>query len=285
MVDATLSRGTTSIAIPLLADSGGTPLIARDLGKPNLRLQTNGRVDPRSSDFWAGMQNFQIFGQFTGSNAYADAIVLADLIKSGSARKTLLNVPIDVYDTDIQVVPMAEQDQALTLTYPPGRRNWVEVKLGLTRVSQVFGDGGLTADSPLSSLTGQNIEITDGTDTVELTTDIEIERTVGRPNSTARGKAPGDYPTYIEQRKSSYDAFELGLEFQTETTAKTNTLISMFEQQLERNTLTLDFRGNFLYGAFDVVPDGSNALRQVEPAAEEGTQLIPKITLRVVNND
>jgi hypothetical protein len=58
----------------------------------------------------------------------------------------------------------------------------------------------------------------------------------------------------------------------------------MFNEQQERGSLTLDFNGTYRMGAFDVIPSGSTALRQVEPAAQEDIDVIPSIDLRVVNN-
>ena len=49
MVDVTLSRSGTSVAIPLV-EEGSTPLISRDLGKPNQEIQNSGRLNPRSQD-------------------------------------------------------------------------------------------------------------------------------------------------------------------------------------------------------------------------------------------
>lgn len=282
MTSVTFERRNSSIDIPLLDSSSGSPLIARDIGKPNLKLTTNGRMDPRSADFWSSLENYQIFGQFTESDAYEKAINLAEMVKAGSGESGSLSIPLDGYPDSVPVQPLAEQEQALQLTYPPGRRDWVEAQLGLTRVSTTAGNGQ-AVETPTDSGSGP-ITLSDGSNSVELTIDIEVQRTVGRPNSTVR-RSRNNHPFYIEKRKSAYDSFELSLEFQENTASKTETLISMFNQPLRRTDLTLDFNGIYGYGAFDVVPDGSNALRQIEPAAQTGVELIPSINLRVVDND
>jgi hypothetical protein len=279
-VNVTFERRNKSVDIPLLADASGQPLLARDIGKPNLRLQTNGRINPRSADFWSCLENYNIRGQFTSGTAYEDAIKLADMVKAGASSAGTLSIPADAYPSSVSVQPAAEQERALVLTYPPGRRKWVEVELGLTRVGDSVGVGQ-TASTPTSTSSG-SITLSDGTNTVNLDIDIQVERTIGRPNSVVR-RSTGQFPRYIEKRKSAYDSFELTFE-KHDNAAKVTQLISMFNEQQERGSLTLDFNGTYRMGAFDVIPSGSTALRQVEPAAQEGIDVLPSIDLRVVNN-
>lgn len=281
-MDAVITRRDRVIAIPLLESSGGTPLVSPTVGHPSLKLQTNGRIDPRSSDQWSIVENYQIVGRFISNASYKKARILADIIKSGQGSAGTLQIPKDTYDDDISVVPLAEQEEALTITYPPGQRDFVEVDLGLTRVNTVNGSGA-PYNSPTGSGSGP-IQITDGTTTIDLTTDIEVERSVGRPASTVR-RQTGTYPNATEKRKSAYDAFALTLEFVENATSKINDLVDMFSTRLGRGTLTLKFNGIYGLGSFDVIPQGSNALRRVEPAAQTGVELVPQLNLRVVDND
>lgn len=277
---ATFTRRNKSIDIPLSADSAGAPTIARDVGKPNQSFQTNGRNNPRSADFWSALENYTLFGYFTGSSAYSDAITLSNLIKSGSGDNATLNIPLSAYPSTINCQPAAEQEQALQLVYPPGMKDRVEVQLSLTRVSETKGIG-VSASTPTASGTGP-IQLDDGTNTVTLETDTEVTRTVGRPNSPVR-RSTKQHPRYIEKRKSAYDAFEIAFEKNGNASTITD-LVGMFNTQLDRGTLTLDFQGQYGLGSFDVVPEGSNALRQVAPAGSPGQDLIPSINLRVVDN-
>jgi hypothetical protein len=48
MTTVTLSRGTTSVEIPLL-ESGGSPLFSTDFGKPFANLHTSSGCQPQSA--------------------------------------------------------------------------------------------------------------------------------------------------------------------------------------------------------------------------------------------
>jgi len=288
MTTATLNHPNFSaISFPITGESGD-PLVSRDFGKPHLDFYESGRLDPLAqSDQWSMLVNYTIATQLTGTNAYQDALNLADMIKSPSAGSALtFNPSSPNFDTDISTVPQAEQDQALTLTYPPGTRDWVEVDLGLTRVGPIQGvDIGLQASAPRASGDGP-VTIRDSNEAVTLGTDLEVTRSVGRPNSSVKRNI-GTYPRYIERPKAAYDAFSLELQTTSDTTATIDTLKSLFETRRGRNTLTLDFKGVFGMGAFSVMPSGSGAVRFVEPAGQRHDEwvTVPTIDLRVVSDD
>lgn len=282
MVDATLSRGSESVTIPLIEEAG-TPVISRDVGKPNQQLHTTGRLDPRSQDQWSVLEAYTLIGTFTGSSAYQDARDVQDLIKSHSGGTNLtLDVPLDEFGNAVPVCPAAEQEQACTVTYAPGRTDWVGVEVSLTRVSETLGSGNQSATTPTASGSGP-VEISDGSTTLPLEQAISVERTVGRPNSIVR-RQPDQYPLYIDHRKTAYDAFDISFRFTDLAVSYTNKIVDMISNQLGRQSLTLDFNGKYGLGQFSVVPRGTSALRTTRNSGTEGTVRVPTISLRRVKN-
>jgi hypothetical protein len=282
MAVATLERGNTSVSLPLLSDSSGTPLVVRSIGKPNLNIQETGAINPRSLDQWSGLEQYTLTGRFDGPTAYSDAITLCDLIKAnGDGEAITLNIDMPDYDSDMSVVPGAGQDSALSVVTNPGWRNYVEVDLSLTRVSDTLGGGDQPANTPTANGSGP-ITLSDGVDTVELTSDIEVTRSVGRPQDVVRRSPNNRDPIHISKFKTASDTFELSFEFSEDTVTETNKVVDIFRRQLGRNSLTLDFQGLFGLGAFDVVPDGSEAVRHNRQAGYKSSGLIPSVTLRRV---
>lgn len=281
MATATLSRGNNSISIPLVAP-GGNPLVSIDHGKPNLEIQPNGELDPRHMDNYSGLESYTILGRFTSSSAYQKAIDLADLIKSNSnGNELLLNVDMPEFDTDIKVAPAAGQEEALSIAYNPGQRDNVEVDLGLTRISETRSGHDQPASTPTATGSGP-IQLTDGRTTVDLTAGITVERAVGRPKSVVRKHPSNQFPYHIDKHKMAYDSFELSFDVVQNTTTTVNKLAGMFNSKLRRNSLTLDFNGLYGLGAFNVVPQGSGALRHSRISGEQGTSLVPTVRLRRV---
>lgn len=282
MAEATLERGNTSVSLPLLSDSSGTPLVVRSIGKPNLNIQETGAINPRFNDFWSGLEQYTLTGRFDGPNAYSDAITLCDLIKSHPDGSPItLNIDMPDYDSDMSVVPGAGQDGALSVVYNPGWRNYVEVDLSLTRVSGTAGEADQPANTPTAN-GGGAITLSDGVDTVELTSDIEVTRSVGRPQDVVRRTTASRDPNHIAKYKTASDTFELSFEFTEGTVTETNKVVNMFRRQLGRNSLTLDFQGLYGLGAFDVIPDGSEAVRHNRQAGYKSSGLVPSVTLRRV---
>lgn len=281
MVDATLSRGGTSVAIPLVEESG-TPLISRDLGKPNQQIHSSGRPNPRVQDQWSGLSQYRLIGTFDGSSAFQDARTLQDLIKSHSGGNDLtMDIPLSDFDSNIPVAPAAEQEQACTITYEPGRTDWCGVEVTLTRISETLGSGTQSASTPTGSGAGP-ITLDDGSRTIEITASPTVERTVGRPNSTVRRQI-ANFPKYIDHRKAAYDAIDLSFRLaDSNAITDTQNIVDMFENRLGRSTLTLDFQGLYGLGQFSVVPRGSQALRTVRVAGEEGQNRVPTVSLRRV---
>lgn len=282
MVDVTLSRDGTSVDIPVLDSSAGTPLISKDLGDPELQIQPTGTLDPRHQDQWSGNEQYTILGRFKGSNAHSDAIKLADLIKSNSnGNDLILSIPLNDFDDNIIVAPAAGQEESISISYPPGRKNWVEIDLALTRVSETNGGADQPASTPTASGSGP-IQLSYRSTTVDLVEDISISRGVGRPNSVVKRAPDRMFPRYYDKHKTAFDGFELSFRFTDNTVSTMNDLVDMFNTKLGRTSFTLDFNGTFGMGAFNVVPSGSQSLRQTRPSGHKDTILVPTVNLRRV---
>jgi hypothetical protein len=282
MVTATIARDGTSVDIELLASGSGTPLVSRDHGKPNLEIQSTGAINPRHIDQWSGLETYNLTGLLTGSTAYTDAITLLDLIKSNSNGKTTtLNIGMSEFDDDINVVPAAGSDTAATVNYNPGWTDYLPVDLTLTRVSEVASGQNQPASTPTATGTGPVQLKYQGTE-IDLTDNVTVSRSVGRPQSVVR-RVPNDrYPRYRDKYKTAYDAFDLSFRITEATITTVNQIVDMFSQQLGRNSLTLDFNGLYGMGAFNVVPIGSGALRTQRQSGREGMNNVPTIQLRRV---
>lgn len=286
MVDATLSRGNTSVDIPLIISGSGNPLLSIDVGKPNLDIQNTGNINPRFIDPWSGNEQYTITGRFIGENAFEDAIKLADLIKSNANGENLiLDIPLDEIDSNIKVAPGAGMDECLTLTYPPGRKDWVEVDLSLTRINTLLGSYEQPANTPTASGSGP-IKLKFRGRSVDLVRDVSVSRRIGRPQSTVRRNPTSKYPNYVDTHKTAIDRFEVSVEFgDSDYLDDITDLVDMFSRQLFRNNLALDFNGVFGMGQIPVVPEGSGALRHNRVSGEKGTKIVPTLQLRRVLAD
>ena len=279
MATANLSRGPFDVDLPLIEDSRtGTPNL--DVGKPNLNIQTTGGLDPRFIDQRSQIKQYILLGRYTDSNSgYDQAIELADLIKSGlDGEPITLDIDLDEYDTE-SVVPQAGQQQALQIEYEAGARHNIGVNLGLTAVDRVNGTVETQAETPTDSFGNGPITITGPNETVEITQDPQVTRTVGRPESDI-GSDTGELPYYNDRFRSAYDSFDL--EFQNSSTDDVRALEEMFSNQLATQSLTLDFNGIYGLGEFNVVPSGTQALRHMRTTGISGQIEIPIVSLRVV---
>ena len=276
-----------SLTFPIMEESG-SPLFSVDIGKPELSLYQSGELNPRFNDTRSGIENYTITTQLRGSSAYDDAILLAKLIKSRTGDGEELTIEVsgtDVPDayptTETLVAPAAEQERALELTYSPGRKDVVDVQLTLTRVNQVQGNANQEATTPTSAGSGP-VQLSRGTDTVDLFEDIAITRTVGRPNSVLRSST-SQHPNYTDHRKSAFDGFDIGFQLFDNGPAKVTRLgRDIVQPTLGRTPLTLDFQGLFGMGSFNVIPEGSQALRYQRIAGQKSVENTPTLSLRRV---
>jgi len=268
MVFVTLSRGTTSIDIPLLEENG-TPLISGDYGKPNLNVQDGGgTLYPRTVDQWSQGLNYTLAGRI---NDYGTTHDLADLIASAENGNPLtLDIPLGEYDSPVDVVPSAGSDQALTLTYSPGQRGFVQVALNLSRVGNGVASVSQSATTPRATGSGP-VQVNVGMSTIDLPrTALSVERSVGRPKDVVRRVGGGQtYPNYFAKQKPVSDVFSLS--FQTlEGIPSTFTSIvqEIFQTNLTRSGIGLDFNGIFGLGEVTVMPTGSAPFRQQRQAGD-----------------
>lgn len=281
MATATLSRGDFDVTLPLI-EAPGELVAARDIGKPNLRIQTTGALDPQHIDQRSGIVEHRLLGRFveTGS-AYQNAIELANLIKSGLQGNPIrLSIDMPEYDT-VNVVPQAGQEQALSLEYLPGAADQVLVNLGLTQVDRVLGNVKPQANTPTASGSGP-IQLIGLNNTIDLVQDVEIVRSVGRPESDL-GTGIDPLPYYNDRLRSAYDAFEISFQ-SSDPSGTIKTIADEFQQQLGSKSMTLDFNGIYGMGQFSVVPAGSQALRTARSTSIEGHGTIPTVALRVVRS-
>lgn len=281
MAVATLSRDTTSIDIPLNAE-GGTQLLSATFGKPEVQVRdSGGTLNPRINDRWSGLQNFTLEGQLYDYQTSHD---LADLIKSGSTDPLELSIPSDVYPDTVTVAPAAGQEGALTLTYPEGRTDMVDVSLSLTRVDPnlIRGIGSQQATTPTTTGTGP-VEVRVGGTTVELpTAGLSVERSVGRPNDAVRRVPSQADPRYEVKAKVTSDVFTFAFETIENIPSTLNALTdNIFRDQLGRSGVTVDFNGVLGLGAFEAIPVGSSPFRQVHQSGQ-GWVTAPTLEFRRV---
>lgn len=277
MAVATLTRGSTSIDIPL-EEEGGEILVASTFGKPEVQVrQSGGTINPRINDRWSGIQTFELTGKFFD---YATTHDLADLLKSASTDALELSLPGDVYPDTVQVAPAAGQDAALSLSYPAGRKDLVDASLSLTRVGQTVGVGGQDATTPRASGSGP-VQLTIGSTTIDLpTADLSLERTVGRPNDVVRRQPSTADPRYEVKPKVTNDVFTFQFETLQNIPQTLNAITdSIFREQLGRSGVTINFNGELGLGAIDAIPVGSSPFRQVHQAGR-GWVTVPALDFR-----
>ncbi len=277
MVSVTLSRGTTSVDIPL-QEERGEQLLTSTFGKPEVQVrESGGTILPRVQDQWSGLQNFNIVGKLFDYQTTHD---LADLVKSASTDSLELSIPLDEYPDTVQVCPAAGQEQALSLSYPAGRKNLIDVELALTRVDRTVGVGDQQASTPTATGSGP-VELIVGSESVELpTADLSIERVVGRPNDVVRRQTNTQDPRYEVKPKVTFDQFNLSFQTIENIPSTLNTLTdTIFRQNLGRRGLILDFNGLLGLGQFNVIPTGSAPFRQVHQAGK-GWVISPTLELR-----
>jgi len=279
-----------SVTFDILTESG-EPQFSVDFGKPELNIYEHGELQPRFIDTRSILENYTIVAQLTGGSAYDDAIKLADIIKSRTGPGSELTIELSgngltsAYPiTETIVAPAAEQERALELTYAPSRVNVVDVQLSLTRVDKVRGESNQEASTPTDTGSGP-LQLTDGSNTVDMFEDIAITRTVGRPNSQIRS-SPRVHPNYIDQRKTAFDGFDIAFQMLENGPNKAETLardlVGTILGANPDNSLTLDFQGLFNMGSFNVVPEGSQALRIQRIAGRKDVENAPTLNLRRV---
>lgn len=284
MPDAVLSRDGTSVTIPILA-GGGSLAIARDTGKPTASLPAVGRENPRSQDFQNAGESFVVQGLLSGANAYSGAKTLAeDLIKPRATTNTPLQLDLSALPshTTYDVAPVT--DSALTLTYAPGSKQLVAVQLAVSVVRRTIGGSQTSGSTGTPDAgTGIKLERPGTSESVTLTDDLTVTRTVGRPNGKLQ-PSPSARPIYIDQNKPAVDEWEISASNVPEAdgVALAEDLV---RDRLGQESLELHFLGNLLgLDQYDVFPAGSQAVRYTFQAGATGFVNVPTLKLRTVNN-
>lgn len=280
MAKATVSVGNQSVEIQLIQEGQGNTFIS-DLGKPNTQLhQAGGRAFPIPQDNFSGLQNFTLSGRLVSDSAYSDAITLVDILESDLDGDELrVDTDLPEYDDNILVSLGAGQEGAGTITYEPGRINDVGVDLSLTRVSQIDGFGDRSITTPTASGSGP-VTLSAGGETVEIETDITVERSFGRPQDTIRKDPSNNFPYYINKQKTISETISLGFLLHENPVSDIDTIVSnIFTQQLGRQGVSLDFRGIYGLGEFSVYPVGSAPFRQARLTGREGEITVPTFDL------
>lgn len=264
MVSVTLSRGTTSIDIPLVEESG-EQLLSTSFGKPEVNVrESGGTILPRVQDQWSALENYALVGKLFG---YQKAHNLADLIQSASGTPLELSIPNPAYPDTVTVAPGAGQEGALGLSFPAGRKNLVDVDLSLTRVGDVFAANEQQATTPTATGTGP-VEVTASGTTVTLpSADLSLERSVGRPNDVVRRQPQTSDPRYEVKAKVTNDVFTFAFETLENIPSTLNALTdNIFRTRLGRQGVTINFNGLLGLGSIEAIPVGSAPFRQVHQA-------------------
>jgi hypothetical protein len=284
-----LIRGDRTVTLPLL-DAGGTPLFSVDFGKPNANIRNGGgSLNPRVQDQYSGNINYTLVGRFSPdsgvSDPYSEAQSLAEIIKEDPFDDMFLDVSQfnEFADNAITVSPTAGGEGALSLSYPPGHRNYVDFQVQLTEYAERQGSPGRSITTPTATGTGP-IELKAGGNSVPITSDVQLSRTVGRPNDTIRKRSEADTPTYYPKRKVTYDMLSLQFEFTENTISNLQTVgRDIFRTRLGRSGIKIDFNGLYGYGEFTVFPEGSAPFRQQRLAGfADDKQRVPTLDLRVI---
>jgi len=281
MVSVTLSRGGTSIDIQLV-EEGGEQLLSSTFGKPEVNVrESGGSLNPRVQDQWSGVENYQLVGRVFD---YQTAHDLADLIKSAKSDPLELAIPLAEYPDTVTVAPGAGQEGALSLSFPSGKKNSVDVDLSLTRVGDVFGSFTQQATTPTASGSGP-VQLSVGGTTVDLpTADLSLERTVGRPNDVVRRQPQQSDPRYEVKPKVTNDVFSLSFQTVANIPSTLNTLTdNIFRSRLGRTGLTLKMNGVLGLGDIQCIPVGSGPFRQVHQSGK-GWVINPVLELRRILN-
>jgi len=280
MAVATLSRGQESIDIPL-QEEGGEILLSATYGDPEIDIRTSGgTLDPRVNSRWSGVENYQLVGKLYD---YETAHDLADMVKTASTDPLELSIPNPTYPDTVQVCASAGSDSALSLDFPAGRKDLVDVELTLTRVGVTQGSLEQEASTPRATGSGP-VQLQIGTTTVDLpTADLSLERTVGRPNDVVRRQPSTADPRHVVKAKVASDVFTFSWETLNDIPETLNAITdNIFREQLGRSGVTVDFNGVLGLGAIEAVPVGSSPFRQVHQAGR-GWVSVPTLELRRIH--
>jgi len=134
MVDAILSRGSTSVSIKIWVKNNELCL-ARDIGKPNAQILPVSRGDPRTSDHLSAADQITLVGNLTGPNAYADAQTLAENLVKPHSNGTPLKLDLSAIPSWGTYEVGVPSRRVCRLNYKPGQSDWVSCQMRLPIVN------------------------------------------------------------------------------------------------------------------------------------------------------
>lgn len=282
MTSVTLSRGGRSVTFNVY-ESGGNLHVARDIGKPKATVHRVAQRDPRIADHRSSSKAFTIVGQLVGSSAYADARTIAeDIVKPHSGGQTAsldLSSVSGLSTYDVAFVG----GNSLRLGYPPGQGQWVSLQLQAVVANHVTGGDTQGATGSTGSGSGP-LKLTDGSNSITVSSGLDVERKVGRPGAETRHSSKED-PYVLDPVRSAADEFEISATWTTSASSKQNTLVEdIISPPRGYGTLTLDFQGLYSLGSYTVMPVDAQGARVSWSAGESGTVRIETLKLRVADN-
>lgn len=120
---------------------------------------------------------------------------------------------------------------------------------------------------------------------IQLTHNLDVQRRVGRPNSTVR-EGTKEHPYLVDRQRAAADVFELSGEFYSDAAdaAAENLCERVIRPPLGYNTLSINFHGMYGMDSYRVVPEGSRAVRVSWAAGETDVVSVDTLALRVVDN-
>lgn len=281
MISVTVSRKSTSVDVNLHGEAGDLSF-ARDIGKPHQKFHDLGKEDPEHRDDWSAQVRYVLTGRVS---SYSDAQTLAETLVKQRTPDDDSPLQVDLsslpqYSGTVDVA--ADQESSLELTYLPGTRNDVEVRLNVVEIGDTIGGSSQTQQSN-SPDSGSGIKLERGSSSVTFSNAVTVTRTVGRPNQNIHRRPGTALPKLYDKNAPAFDVFEIST--RNLSASERNTLEeSIVQPVLGTNTCTLHFQSN-LYGldAYNVVPSGSQALRTTHSSGVIQVEA-PTIKLRTVNN-
>jgi hypothetical protein len=289
MTQATVSRGGVGVTFDIYQESGQLH-IARDIGKPASKVYHTSKDAPRVVDQRAPLKTFTIVGQLVGDDAYSDARALAEKMFLPHSDGDDMTLDLSgVTGLGSYTVFPTPGTSSLRLHYPPRQRHWVSLQASFAVVGNTIGgDGSFDAPSYSEKPSfGSAIRLSRGGTSVDLTHELDIRRSCGRPESHLQHTS-SDTPYAVDRPRAYSDVFEVsGMFVSDDASTDANTLQeSIIEPRLGYDTLTLDFLDDlYSLGSYSVMPVDTLSSRVSWAAREKNIVRVDRLKLMVVNNE
>lgn len=263
-------------------ERAGSLMVARDAGKPQGKLYRTSAQAPTFSDHRAPLEGYTIVGQLVGEGAYEDARVLAeDIVRPAAGGASATLDLSDVSGLGAKQVGFVG-DRALSLGYPSNQGEWVSLQLTAVVVDNTIGGTTQGPGGVGDTGTGPVVISRDGA-SLSLAKNIDMERQVGRPETTTRHDGDND-PYMVDRPRAFSDVFELSATWNVDAAAKQNQLVEQIvKPPLGFGSMTLNFNGLYGLGTYTVAPVDSRATRVSWSAGEQGMVRVESLKLMVVD--